>query len=53
MLWILYIVLFGLWLVSVATGNVFRGFSHILLVMAIGVMLFKVYQGTKKSLSGE
>jgi len=53
MLWILYVLLFGLWLVLLVTGNLFGGFSHILLVIAIGVMLFKIYQGTNKSLSGE
>ena len=50
MLWTIYVMLCALWLFALFTDIMLGGFSHILLVMAISVMFYRVYQGTKVGL---
>ncbi|MDB5106565.1 MAG: hypothetical protein JWP91_4254 [Fibrobacteres bacterium] len=45
MLWVLCAVLLALWLVSMATSVSLGGLAHLLLVAAIAVILFRVWQG--------
>jgi DMSO reductase anchor subunit len=47
MLWTIFSILCGLWLLALFSGNTVGGFIHILLVIAIIVMLIKVYQDRK------
>jgi len=45
MLWTLFVVLFVLWLLGVATSYTLGGFIHILLILAIASVLIRVIQG--------
>lgn len=45
MLWTIFIVLFVLWLLGMATSYTLGGFIHILLVLAIATVLIRVIQG--------
>jgi hypothetical protein len=45
MLWTIFVVLFVLWLLGVATSYTLGGFIHILLVLAIASVLIRVIQG--------
>ncbi len=47
MLWTIFVILLVLWLIAIFSGHVLGGFIHVLLVIAIGVMLVRVYQGRK------
>jgi hypothetical protein len=47
MLWILCLILVALWLLGVVTSYTMGGFIHILLVVAIVVVLFRVMQGRR------
>jgi DMSO reductase anchor subunit len=47
MLWTIFVMLCGLWVLAMFSGNTVGGFIHILLVIAIVVMLIKVYQDRK------
>ena len=47
MLWTIFTILCGLWVLALFSGNTVGGFVHILLVIAIVVMLVKVYQDRK------
>jgi hypothetical protein len=47
MLWTIFVILCGLWLLALLSGILAGGFVHILLVIAIVVMLVKVYQDRK------
>jgi Family of unknown function (DUF5670) len=45
MLWTIFVVLFVLWLLGVATSYTLGGFIHILLILAIATVLIRVIQG--------
>jgi hypothetical protein len=47
MLWTLFVVLVILWLLGVVTSYTLGGFIHILLVIAVVVVLFRVIQGRR------
>jgi len=47
MLWTLCLILVALWLLGVVTSYTMGGFIHILLVVAIVVVLFRVIQGRR------
>ena len=47
MLWTLFVILLILWLLGLLTGTTMGGFIHILLVIAIIVILIRVFQGRK------
>ena len=48
MLWTIFVILCAVWLLALFSGNTLGGFIHILLVIAIVVMLVRVYQGRKQ-----
>jgi hypothetical protein len=45
MLWTIFVILFVLWLLGVATSYTLGGFIHILLILAIATVLIRVIQG--------
>jgi Family of unknown function (DUF5670) len=45
MLWTIFVILFILWLLGVATSYTLGGFIHILLVLAIAAVLIRIIQG--------
>jgi hypothetical protein len=45
MLWTLAVILFVLWALGLATAYTMGGLIHILLVVAIVIVLFRVIQG--------
>ena len=47
MLWTIFVVLLVLWLLGMATSSTFGGFIHILLVLALVTLLFRVIQGRR------
>lgn len=47
MLWFIFSILLIMWLFGFVSGNVFGGFIHLLLVIAIVMMLIRVIQGRK------
>ena len=47
MLWTIFVVLLVLWLLGIVTSYTMGGFIHILLVLAIVVVLFRVIQGRR------
>ena len=47
MLWTILVVLFVLWLLGVVTSYTLGGFIHILLVLAVIMVLFRVLQGRR------
>ena len=47
MLWTICVVLLILWLLGLVTSYTLGGFIHILLVLAIVVVLFRVIQGRR------
>ena len=47
MLWTIFVVLLVLWLLGLITSYTMGGFIHILLVLAIIVVLFRVIQGRR------
>ncbi|MBN2041495.1 MAG: lmo0937 family membrane protein [Spirochaetes bacterium] len=51
MIWIIFILLLALWLLGVVSGYVFSGFIHVLLVIAIIVLLVKIFQKRKSKAS--
>ena len=44
MLWTIFVILLVLWLLALFSGYTVGGFIHILLVIAIIVMLVRVYK---------
>ena len=48
MLWTIFVILCALWLLALFSGHTVGRFIHILLVIAIVVMLVRVYQGRKQ-----
>ena len=47
MLWTIFVILLVLWLLGLVTSYTMGGFIHILLVLAIIVVLFRVIQGRR------
>jgi hypothetical protein len=47
MLWTVFVILLILWLLGLMTSHTMGGFIHILLVIAIVVVLVRVFQGKK------
>ncbi|MBN2011019.1 lmo0937 family membrane protein [candidate division KSB1 bacterium] len=47
MLWTIFVILCAVWLVALFSGYTVGGFIHILLVIAIIVLLVRVYQRRK------
>ena len=45
MLWTIFAILLVLWLMAVFSGHILGGFIHVLLVIAIVVMLVRIYKG--------
>ena len=45
MLWTIFVILFVLWLLGVATSYTLGGFIHILLILAIATVLMRIIQG--------
>ena len=45
MLWTLFVILLVLWLVGLMTSYTFRGFIHILLVVAVVVLIVNLMHG--------
>jgi DMSO reductase anchor subunit len=45
--WTIFTILCGVWVLAVFSGNTVGGFVHTLLVIAIVVMLVKVYKDRK------
>lgn len=45
MLWTIFVILFVLWLLGIATSYTLGGFIHILLVLAIAAVLIRLIQG--------
>jgi hypothetical protein len=50
MLWTIAVILFVLWLLGLATAYTMGGLIHILLVIAIVVILFRVISGRRELL---
>ena len=46
-MWTVAVILFVLWLLGIVSANTLGGFIHILLVLAIIVVLYRVIQGKK------
>jgi hypothetical protein len=44
MLWTIFVILLGLWLLGIVSANTFGGFIHVLLALAIAVVLMRVMQ---------
>jgi hypothetical protein len=47
MLWTIFVVLAVLWLLGLVTSYTLGGFIHILLVLAVVVLLFRLMQGRR------
>lgn len=47
MLWTIFVILLVLWLLALFSGYTLGGLIHVLLVIAIIVLLVRVYQGRK------
>jgi hypothetical protein len=47
MLWIIFVILCALWLLTLLGGYTLGGLIHLLLVAAIVVLLVRIYQGRK------
>jgi hypothetical protein len=48
MLWTLFVILLVLWGLGLLTGTTMGGVIHALLVIAIIVLLFQVFQGRRR-----
>jgi len=47
MLWTILVILLGLWLLGLVTSYTFGGFIHILLVVAVIVVLYRLLTGRR------
>jgi Family of unknown function (DUF5670) len=47
MLWTIFVVLLVLWALGLVTSYTMGGFIHILLVLAVVVLLFRILQGRR------
>jgi hypothetical protein len=49
MLWTLTVVLLVLWLLGMVTSHTFGGILHVLLIVALVVVVIRVFQGRRLS----
>jgi hypothetical protein len=49
MLWTLIVVLLVLWLLGMLTAHAFGGWIHLLLLVALVVVIIRVFQGRRLS----
>lgn len=47
MLWTIFVILLVLWLLGLVSGNVFGGFVHILLVIALVALVMQLLTGRR------
>jgi hypothetical protein len=47
MLWTIFIILLILWLLGIVTSYTMGGFIHILLVIALAILVIRLFQGRK------
>ena len=47
MLWTLFVILLVLWLLGVVSSYTLGGFIHILLVLAVGALIFQLISGRR------
>jgi hypothetical protein len=47
MLWTIAIILFALWALGLVSSYTLGGFIHLLLILAVVVVLFRVIQGRR------
>jgi Family of unknown function (DUF5670) len=47
MLWTLFVILLILWLLGLVTSYTLGGFIHVLLVLALIVLLFRIIEGRR------
>lgn len=47
MLWTIFVILLVLWVLGLVTSYTMGGFIHLLLVLAVVVILFRVLRGGK------
>ncbi len=47
MLWTIFVILLVLWLLGMVSSYTLGGFSHILLVVAVVILLIRVIQGRR------
>jgi hypothetical protein len=50
MLWTIFVILLILWLVGVVSGQVFGGFIHLLLVLAVVALIFQLLTGRRTAI---
>ena len=50
MLWTIFVILLILWLVGVVSGQVFGGFIHLLLVVAVVALIFQLLTGRRTAI---
>lgn len=47
MLWTIFVILAALWLLGMVSSYTMGGFIHVLLVLAVIVVLFNLFQGRR------
>ena len=47
MLWTIFVILLVVWLMAMFSGHILGGYIHVLLVIAIVVMLVRIFKGRK------
>ena len=47
MFWTLFVILLVLWLLGLVTSYTFGGFVHLLLVLALVVLVIRLFQGRR------
>jgi hypothetical protein len=47
MLWTIFVILLMLWLLGLVTSYTFGGFVHLLLVLALVVLVIRLFQGRR------
>jgi hypothetical protein len=47
MLWTIFVILLVLWLLGLVSGQVFGGFIHILLIVALVVVALQLFSGRR------
>jgi hypothetical protein len=50
MIWTIFVILLILWLVGVVSGQVFGGFIHLLLVLAVVALIFQLLTGRRTAI---
>jgi len=47
MLWTIFVILLVLWMVGLVTSYTFGGFVHILVILAVVVLIIRLFQGRR------